>query len=138
MNKVILMGRLVRDPEVRYSQGATPMAVAKYTLAVQRKIKRDGEADCDFINCVAFGKNGEFAEKYLSKGIKIAVEGHWQTGSYTNKDGQKVYRNDCVVDSQEFCESKSQSQQSAPQPMPSNDMDFMTIPDNIQEELPFQ
>lgn len=131
------MGRVVRDAEVRYSQGATPMAVAKYTLAVDRRIKKDGEPTADFINCVAFGKNGEFAEKYLSKGTKIAIEGHWQTGSYTNKDGQKVYTNDCVVDSQEFCESKSQSQ-SAPQTKPSNDNSWMDIPNGIDEELPFR
>lgn len=136
MNKVILIGRIVRDVEVRYSQGATPMAVAKYTLAVDRRFKKDGEPAADFINCVAFGKNGEFAEKYLSKGTKIAVEGHWQTGSYKNKDGNTVYTNDCVIDSQEFCESKS-TQRSAPQPMPSNDNSWMDIPNDIQEELPF-
>lgn len=113
------------------------MAIARYSLAVPRKFKQEGQLDCDFINCVAFGKNGEFAEKYLSKGTKIAVEGHWQTGSYTNKDEQKVYTNDCVIDRQEFCESKSQNQQSAPQPMPSNDNSWMDIPNDIQEELPF-
>ena len=96
MNKIILMGRLVRDPEVRYSQGNNPMAIARYTLAVDRKFKRDGEPSADFINCIAFGKNGEFAEKYLHKGMKILVDGRWQSGSYTNRDGQKVYTNDCV------------------------------------------
>lgn len=138
MNKIILMGRLVRDPEVRYSQGNNTMAVARYTLAVDRKFKRDGEPSADFINCIAFGKNGEFAEKYLHKGIKILVEGRWQSGSYTNKDGQKVYTNDCVVESCEFAESKNANQSERPQPMPQTDSDgFMSIPDGIDEELPF-
>lgn len=139
MNKVILMGRLVRDPEVRYSQGQNATAVARYTLAVDRKFKRDGEPNADFINCIAFGKNGEFAEKYLHKGIKIAVEGRVQTGSYTNKDGQKVYTTDIVVESHEFCESKnvSQSEQSY-RPQPSNSDDgWMNIPEGIDTELPF-
>lgn len=138
MNKVILMGRLVRDPEVRYSQGENAMAIARYTLAVDRKFKRDGEPNADFINCIAFGKNGEFAEKYLNKGIKILVEGRWQSGSYTNKDGQKVYTNDCVVESCEFAESKNASQSERPQPAPQTDSDgFMNIPDGIDSELPF-
>lgn len=138
MNKVILMGRLVRDPEVRYSQGENATAVARYTLAVDRKFKRDGEPNADFINCIAFGKNGEFAEKYLHKGIKIAVEGRWQSGSYTNRDGQKVYTNDCVVESCEFAESKNTSQNERPQPAPQTDSDgFMNIPDGIDSELPF-
>lgn len=138
MNKVILMGRLVRDVDVRYSQGEKPMAIARYTLAVDRKFKRDGEPAADFINCIAFGKNGEFAEKYLHKGIKILVEGRWQSGSYTNRDGQKVYTNDCVVESCEFAESKNanQSEQNN-RPQPSNSDDgFMQIPDNM-EDLPF-
>lgn len=134
MNKTILMGRVVRDPEVRYSQGSNPIAVAKYSLAVPRKFKREGESDCDFINCVAFGKLGEFAEKYLHKGTKIAVVGRIQTGSYTNKDGQNVYTTDVVVEEQEFAESKSQ-QQEQPKPAPSDD--FMHIPEGIDEELPF-
>lgn len=138
MNKIILMGRLVRDPEVRYSQGNNTMAIARYTLAVDRKFKRDGEPNADFINCIAFGKNGEFAEKYLYKGIKILVEGRWQSGSYTNKDGQKVYTNDCVVESCEFAESKNTNQSERPQPMPQTGSDgFMAIPDGIDEELPF-
>lgn len=139
MNKVILMGRLVRDPEVRYSQGENAMAIARYTLAVDRKFKRDGEPNADFINCIAFGKNGEFAEKYLHKGIKILVEGRWQSGSYTNKDGQKVYTNDCVVESCEFAESKNASQGERPQPAPQDngDSDFMQIPDGLEDELPF-
>lgn len=138
MNKVILMGRLVRDPEVRYSQGNNQMAIARYTLVVGRKFKRDGEPNTDFINCIAFGKNGEFAEKYLHKGIKILVEGRWQSGSYTNKDGQKVYTNDCVVESCEFAESKNANQSERPQAAPQDNGDgFMNIPDGIDEELPF-
>lgn len=134
MNKVILMGRLVRDPEVRYSQGERATAVARYTLAVDRKFKRDGEPNADFINCIAFGKNGEFAEKYLHKGIKILIEGRWQSGSYTNRDGQKVYTNDCVVESCEFAESKNASQSERSQ----TDSDgFMQIPSDISDELPF-
>lgn len=139
MNKVILMGRLVRDPEVRYSQGEKIIAIARYTLAVDRKFKKEGEQSADFISCVAIGKNGEFAEKYLKQGTKIVVEGHWQTGSYTNKDGAKVYTNDCMVESHEFCESRNASQQSGndrPQPMTDSD-GFMSIPDGIDEELPF-
>ena len=136
MNKVILIGRVVRDAEIRYSQGENPMAIARYTLAVDRRFKKDGEATADFINCVAFGKNGEFAEKYLHKGVKIAVSGRIQTGSYTNKDGQKVYTTDVVVDEQEFCESKSSNHQDKPKPV---DDGFMDIPDNLDaEDLPFK
>ena len=136
MNKVILIGRVVRDAEIRYSQGENPMAIARYTLAVDRRFKKDGEATADFINCVAFGKNGEFAEKYLHKGVKIAVSGRIQTGSYTNKDGQKVYTTDVVVEEQEFCESKSSNQQDKPKPV---DDGFMDIPDNLDaEDLPFK
>ena len=138
MNKVILIGRVVRDAEIRYSQGENPMAIARYTLAVDRRFKKDGEATADFINCVAFGKNGEFAEKYLHKGVKIAVSGRIQTGSYTNKDGQKVYTTDVVVEEQEFCESKSSNQsQVNDRPQTSSD-GFMSIPDNLEDEgLPF-
>lgn len=139
MNRVILTGRLTRDPEVRYSQGEKSIAIARYTLAVDRKFKKEGEQSADFISCVAMGKNGEFAEKYLKQGTKIVVEGHWQTGSYTNKDGAKVYTNDCMVESHEFCESRNSSQQSnndRPQPMKDSD-GFMSIPDGIDEELPF-
>ena len=135
MNKVIMMGRLTRDPEIRYSQGANTTCVARYTLAVDRKFKQEGQPNADFINCIAFGKLGEFAEKYLHKGTKIAVTGRIQTGSYTNKDGQKVYTNDCVVERHEFCESKSQSS-SQPQPAPSVDMGFMNI-DTDMDSLPF-
>lgn len=138
MNKVILMGRLTKDPEVRYSQGERSTAIARYTLAVDRKFKRDGEPNADFINCIAFGKNGEFAEKYLRKGMKILVEGRWQSGSYTNRDGQKVYTNDCVIESCKFAESKNTNQGERPQPMPQTGSDgFMSIPSGIDEELPF-
>lgn len=135
MNKVILLGRLVADPEVKRTQGENEMAIARYRLACDRRFKREDEPTADFIGCVAFGKNGEFAEKYLRKGIKILVTGRIQTGSYTNKDGQKVYTTDIVVDEHEFCESKS-NESSAPHPQDSSD-EFMDIPDGIDEELPF-
>ena len=151
MNKVILMGRLTRDPDVRYSAGKNSTAVARYTLAVDRRFHRDGDATADFIGCVAFGRQAEFAEKYLRQGTKIAITGRIQTGSYTNREGQKVYTTDVVVEEQEFAESKnaggSNGGYSAPQhnnPAPSaNTSDlgsadgFMNIPDGIDEELPF-
>lgn len=141
MNKVTLIGRLSRNPEVRYSTGQNPIAVARYTLAVDRKYKRDNEPTADFINCIAFGKNGEFVEKYLAKGTKIAISGRIQTGSYTNKDGNKVYTTDVVVEEQEFCESKSKQNQSQeeqkPPFRPDGDDGFMNIPDGIDDELPF-
>lgn len=142
MNRVILCGRLTREPEVRYSQTVNgSMAVARYTLAVDRAFKKEGEQSADFISCIAFGKNGEFAEKYLHQGTKIIVEGRWQTGNYTNKDGQKVYTNDCVVERHEFAESKNSNSNSgngnSPRPMPADDSSFMNIPDGIDEELPF-
>ena len=136
MNKVIEIGRLTKDPEIRYSQGENTTCVARYTLAVDRKFKQEGQPTADFINCIAFGKLGEFAEKYLHQGIKIAVTGRIQTGSYTNKDGQKVYTTDVVVEEQEFCESKSQSN-SQPQPTPSNDNSWLNIPDGVEDSLPF-
>ena len=137
MNKVILSGRLTKDPEVRYTQGANTMAVARYTLAVDRRFKKEGEASADFINCVAFGKTGEFAEKYFRKGTKIAIVGRLQTGSYTNKDGQKVYTTDVVLDDIEFAESKgNQSDSSRPEPSSVGD-GFMQIPDGYDENLPF-
>ena len=135
MNKVILMGRLTRDPEVRYSQGENSTAIARYTLAVDRRFRRnnDGEQTADFIGCVAFGRSAEFAEKYFRQGLKIAVTGRIQTGSYTNRDGQKVYTTDVVVEEQEFAESKA-----APATPVSDAGDgFMNIPDGIDEELPF-
>ena len=139
MNKVILMGRLVRDPEVRYSNGANgSTAVARYTLAVDRKFKQEGQPTADFINCIAFGKLGEFAEKYLHKGVKIAIVGRIQTGSYNNKDGNTVYTTDVVVEEQEFCESKSSQQpQNNDRPQASQDNSWMDIPDGIESELPF-
>lgn len=147
MNKVILMGRLTRDPEVRYSQGENAMAIARYTLAVDRRQShnnQNGEQRADFIQCVAFGRSGEFAEKYFRKGIKIVVTGRIQTGSYTNKDGQRIYTTDIVVEDQEFAESRNASQTNgsgfapADGPLPSDAGDgFMNIPDGIDEELPF-
>ena len=144
MNKVVIMGRLTRDPEVRYSQGENSMAIARYTLAVDRRFSRgNDEATADFITCVAFGKAGEFAEKYFRKGIKIAVAGRIQTGSYTNKEGVKVYTTEVVVDEQEFAESKNSGGEGgfqgggAGRPEPSAGDGFMNIPDGIDEELPF-
>lgn len=141
MNKVILCGRLVRDPETRYTNKGDSSAVAKYTLAVDRVFKREGDPSADFINCVAFGKQAVFAEKYLQKGMKIIVEGRWTTGSYTNNDGKKVYTNDCVVERHEFVESrvaqKQEEKQSRPQPSAPSDDSFMRIPDDISDELPF-
>lgn len=106
MNKVILLGRLTRDPDIRYTQGAEPMAIARYTLAVDRRMKREGEAAADFISCVTFGKTAEVAEKYLHKGTKIIIAGRLQTGSYTDRDGRKVYTTEVIVEDQEFAESK--------------------------------
>ena len=151
MNKVILMGRLTRDPEVRYSQGDNPLAIARYTLAVDRRFKRDGEATADFINCVAFGRQAEHVERYYRQGLKVVVSGRIQTGSYTNREGQKVYTTEVVVEEQEFAESKSASdnymashpQQSAapapsmPAPGAASADGFMNIPDGIDEERPF-
>lgn len=145
MNKVVLMGRLTRDPEVRYTQGENAMAIARYTLAVDRRRRSNNEEQqADFISCVAFGKSGEFAEKYLHKGTKITLSGRIQTGSYINKDGQRVYTTDVVVEDQEFAESKSSASGgssaagNAPAPAPSDAGDgFMNIPDGIDEELPF-
>lgn len=141
MNKVILMGRLTRDPDVRYSQGEKATAIARYTLAVDRRFKQEGQPSADFINCLALGRNGEFAEKYLHKGTKVVVVGSWQTGSYTNKDGNRVYTNECLIENCEFAESKAavQNSQSAegPESVPNGD-GFMNIPDGIEDsELPF-
>ena len=155
MNKVILMGRLTRDPEVRYSQSENSMAIARYTLAVDRRFRRnnDGEQTADFIGCVAFGRSAEFAERYFRQGLKVVVTGRIQTGSYTNKDGQKVYTTDVVVEDQEFAESKNSNSEGgygnnsygggfgggnsqSAAPMAAGD-GFMNIPDGIDEELPF-
>ena len=161
MNKVVLVGRLTRDPEVRYSQGDNATAVARYTLAVDRRFRRDGEPTADFIPCVIFGRSAEFAEKYFHQGMRVSISGRIQTGSYTNKDGQKVYTTDVVVEEQDFAESKAAASsytggyqqqggyQSAPEPQaapaptnrpaPSEAVSdgFMTIPEGIEEELPF-
>ena len=158
MNKVILMGRLTRDPDIRYSQGENSQAVARYTLAVDRRFRRqDSDQNADFISCVAFGRSAEFAEKYLRQGTKIVAEGRIQTGRYTNRDGQTVYTTDVVIEQQEFAESKNAAQPSGPsagqdsyspsyqQPQrpesaaPAPDAGgFMNIPDGIDDELPFQ
>ena len=135
MNKTVLIGRSTKDADVRYSQGDKPMAIASFSLAVDRKFKQEGQPTADFINCKAFGKTAEVIEKYVTKGTKIAVVGHIQTGSYTNKDGQKVYTTDVVIDELEFCEAKSSStQNNAPA---TNGDGFMNIPDGIDAELPF-
>lgn len=137
MNKVILMGRLTRDPEVRYSQGERSMAIAKYTLAIdRRKTQQNSNPGADFINCVAFDRAGEFAEKYFRQGHRVLISGHLQTGSYTNKDGQKVYTTDVIVESQEFADSRRDG--SGAGSRGSKDDDFMNIPDNVEDEgLPF-
>ncbi len=147
MNKVILMGRLTRDPEIRYANNENNTCIANYTLAVDRRFKRQGdEQTADFINCVVFGRGAEFAENYLHQGTKIIAEGRIQTGSYTNKDGQKIFTTDVLVESQEFAESKAASAQNGNQNasaptrpnVAQNDSDgFMNIPDAIEEELPF-
>ena len=157
MNKVILMGRLTRDPDYRQPPDDSSVSMARYTLAVDRRTSRNGEQTADFISCVTFGKNADFAEKYLKQGTKVAVTGRIQTGSYTNRDGQKVYTTDVVVEDQEFAESRNASadngmggmgnmmRQPSPMaaaPMPaaapmSSGDGFMNIPDGIDEELPF-
>ena len=140
MNKVILMGRLTRDAEIRYSQGENSMAIARFSLAVDRRFRKDGEQSADYINCIAFGKTAEFFERFGRKGTKFVIEGRIQTGSYTNKDGQRVYTTDVVVENTEFAESKSNNQSgnsSQNTSVPSSDDGFMNIPDGIDEELPF-
>lgn len=141
MNRVILMGRLTRDPNISYAQSEDNMAIARFTLAVDRRGKKEeGQQTADFIGCVAFGRQAEFSEKYLRQGTKVAVTGRIQTGSYTNKDGQKVYTTDVVLDDIEFAESKNASDnstQSRPEPRASAGDGFMNIPDGIDEELPF-
>lgn len=149
MNKVILMGRLTRDPDIRYSQSENAVAVARFTLAVDRRFKRDGDQSADFISCVAFGKTAEFFEKYIKQGSKVCLEGRIQTGSYTKQDGTKVYTTDVVVENVEFAESKgsqgqtsqgsygTQSQSRSAQPQPAAE-GFMSIPDGLEDEgLPF-
>ena len=148
MNKVILMGRLTRDPEVRYSAGENASAVARFTLAVDRKFRKEGDTAADYIGCIAFGKTAEFAEKYLRKGLKVVLTGRIQTGSYTNRDGQKVYTTDIVAEDLEFAESKAASERNTEPRQDASysssmrnpvysDEGFMNIPDGIDEELPF-
>ena len=142
MNKIILIGRLTRDPEIRYSQGANASAIASFSLAVDRRFKREGEPDADFFNCTAFGKQAEFVERYLKKGTKMVVVGRLQNDNYTNKEGQKVYSVRIMVDELEFAESKASGESSEyhpsarPEPSAAGD-GFMNIPDGIDEELPF-
>lgn len=144
MNKVIMIGRLTREPEIRYSQGNDQMAIARYTLAVDRRFNRNGDQTADFINCVAFGRSAEFAEKYLKQGTKIVATGRIQTGSYTNKDGNKVYTTDVVIEDQEFAESKGNSTESdstpsgRPNPANASADGFMSIPEGIEDDLPFK
>ena len=149
MNKVIMIGRLTRDPEIRYGQGANGTVVGAFSIAVDRRFKREGEPDADFFDCTSFGKQAEFVEKYLKKGIKIVIEGRLQNDNYTNKDGQKVYRTRIIVENLEFAESKAASESSGytggqssnysqPAPAPSGAQEgFMEIPSEIEEELPF-
>ena len=139
MNKVILVGRLTRDPEVRYSQGENTMAIARYTIAVNRRFKREGDPEADFIRCVVFGRAAEFAEKYFRQGLRIAISGRIQTGSYTNKEGVKVYTTEVVVEEQEFAESMAEREHTqTPASAPESSWDgFMNIPEGIDEELPF-
>lgn len=136
MNKVILMGRLTRDPEVRYSAGDNSTAVARYTLAVNRRFKRDNEPTADFVPCVAFGKAAEFAEKWFRQGMQVTISGRIQTGSYTNREGRKVYTTEVVLEEQEFAESKRDGNAPAPQPADAGD-EFMNIPDGIDDNIPF-
>lgn len=139
MNKVVLMGRLTKDPDIRYTQGNNPICVVRYTLAVDRRFHKEGEQAADFISCVVFGKGAEFAQKYLVKGTKICVSGRIQTGSYTNKEGQKVYTTDVIVEEQDFAESKSSGKANEKTETPPPEEDFMSIPDGMeQEELPFK
>lgn len=153
MNKVVLVGRLTRDPEVRYSQGESSTTVGRYTVAVDRRFKRENEPTADFIPCKVFGRSAEFAEKYFRQGMRVAISGRIQTGSYTNKDGVKVYTTEVIIEDQEFAESKAEFesnsgsyqqnsyQQPAPAPAPSPSVDvgdgFMNIPGGLEEELPF-
>lgn len=143
MNKVVLMGRLTRDPDVRWSQGQNQTCTARYTLAVDRRIKRENEAAADFISCVSFGKTAEFIENYVKKGTKLVTCGRIQTGSYTNRDGVKVYTTYVIVDEIEFAESKksgsnqNDSNATGSSQLPADENGFMNIPDGIDEELPF-
>lgn len=135
MNTVVLVGRLTKDPETRYTQGEKPMAITRYTLAVDRRFAREGEQTADFIPCVSFGKSAEFSGKYFAKGMRVSVRGRIQTGSYTNKDGQKVYTTEVVVDNQEFADAKREEKKQDPE-IPEND--FVGVPEGLEEELPFR
>ena len=136
MNKFIGMGRLTGEPTIIMSNSGS--SIAKFTTALDRAFKQEGQPTADFVNCVAFGKAAEFAEKYLHQGTKIIIEGRWQTGNYTNKDGRKIYTNDCVVERHEFCESKNNKPSNDnPPPTPMDNDGFMNIPSGIDEELPF-
>ena len=143
MNKVIMMGRLTRDPEVRYSQGVSQIAIARFSLAVDRKWKREGEPDADFFNCTVFGRQADFVEKYLRQGTKVVVTGRIQNDNYTNKEGQKVYAVQIIVDEIEFAESKNAAatngavMQNTPSPSQATGDGFMSIPDGAEEEMPF-
>lgn len=138
MNKVVLLGRLTRDPELRYSGGEDSRAVARYTIAVNRRFQRENEATADFIPCVAFGRSAEFAEKYFRQGMRVSVSGRLQTGSYTNKGGVRVYTTDVIVEEQEFAESRSEQDRNV---IPERDIElgdgFMNVPDGMDEELTF-
>ena len=134
MNSVVLIGRLVRDADIRYTQADEPMTIARFTLAVDRRYKRDGEQSADFISCIAFGKTADIIEKYVRKGMKIAIDGRIQTGSYTNKEGQKIYTTDIVVNNMEFLEKKESAQEPPTGPVPS---EFVPIPDEVDMALPF-
>ena len=136
MNKLIITARPTKDPEIRYSQGTNSTAVAKFDVAVNRKFKREGEADADFFSCVAFGKQAEAIEKYVRKGTKILIEGEVRNNNYTNRDGQKVYGTQIFVESFEFCESKQNADGNNNAPAPSSD-GFMQIPDGLEGDLPF-
>ena len=137
MNKVVLMGRLTRDPDIRTSQGEKATTIARYTLAVKRRATKEGEASADFISCVVFGKGAEFAEKYLHQGSRIALSGRIQTGSYTNREGQKVYTTDVIVEEQEFAETRAEAK-NRPEPKKQDEDGFMEIPDGVEDEgLPF-
>lgn len=138
MNHVTLIGRLTRDPDIRYTQGQESMCIARYTLAVDRRSSNaDGRKEADFISCIAFKKTAEFAERYLRQGVKIAIEGHIQTGSYTNRDGQKVYTTDVVIDRHEFCEKLGDASVGSPARTNVGE-GFMSIPDDVEDEgLPF-
>lgn len=140
MNKVVLLGRLTKDPEVRYSQGENAIAIARYTVAVNRRFKRENEPEADFINCVVFGKSAEFAEQYFRKGMRVSVAGRIQTGSYTNREGVRIYTTEIVVEEQEFAESRAEQNRNANTTLNSANEKgdgFMNIPDGFDEELPF-